>query len=572
MRLFVTKNKELRDFPSPLELPSIRVIHVHYPYHCCQFKKEKEKPLTTGINDDVISVDETGAFKWEIGLDMSNTLGSDNYTMQIGLEDEQDDSISGMDPVLVSGIGTQDLIPENDTVESDISSGDGLQVYPSYNGADKPLECTPEPDPFFPCDELMEFVPLRVGVWLVFLLALLGNAAVIAVIFVSKTKMDVSRFLICNLAFADLCMGVYLGLLAIVDLSTRGNFKKFAVEWQLSPGCKSAGFLAILSSESSVLTLATITIERYIAIKHALHVNKRMSLKSAIIIMACVWSFSMATATLPLANISSYTKFSICLPFETGDSGSLAFVTFLLVLNGTAFLVILTCYVLIYCSIKGSNAWNTNDFRVAKRMAVLVVTDFVCWAPITFLALTAAFGSTLIDLSTAKFLAVFIFPLNSCANPFLYAFFTKQFKSECILICKKVKDNQSLKTSRPLNQRRKFSLSAGFDSRRISGASSNNTSFRLDHSLEGLLNRLREQRRNSMPAAIRLCTATSDATVTTSLQPSALDSDKGKSTLSVPGASSKEPASTDDLELRKNLITSKEAPKKQVMIQKVTCV
>ena len=509
----------------------------------------------------------------------NNGLDFANYTTDLDLNgdamDYDDGEGSGLDPVLLSGIGTSDEVTwENSTAGPDTSSGDGYSFYTGLLGDDEPLECTPQPDPFFPCDELMESMALRVGVWLVFLLALLGNAAVIVVIIVSQTKMDVSRFLISNLAFADLCMGVYLGLLAIVDLSTHGNFKKYAVEWQLSPGCKSAGFLAVLSSESSVLTLAIITIERYIAIKHALHVNKRINLKNALIIMACVWTFSLVTAILPLANVSSYTKFSICLPFETGDTGSLAFVTFLLALNCLAFVVILTCYVLIYCSIKGSNAWNTNDFRVAKRMAVLVVTDFACWAPIAFLALTAAFGSTLVSLSSAKFFTVFVFPLNSCANPFLYAFFTKQFKNDCLLICKKVKDNQSLKNSRPVNLKRKFSLSLGNESRRPSAISSNNNSSRLDHSLEGLLSRLREQRRNSVPAAIRLCTAASDATVTTTLQHSASDCERAKSsnTLTVPGRSSKERTPSENLEQRRSLIALKESNNKRVIIQKVTCV
>ena len=56
-----------------------------------------------------------------------------------------------------------------------------------------------------------------------FLLAVLGNGAVLFVSICTKSKMDVTRFLICNLACSDLCMGVYLGFLAIVDASTLGK-------------------------------------------------------------------------------------------------------------------------------------------------------------------------------------------------------------------------------------------------------------------------------------------------------------------------------------------------------------
>ena len=42
---------------------------------------------------------------------------------------------------------------------------------------------------------------------------------------------------------------------------------------------QAAGFLGVLSSELSVFTLAVITLERNYAITHAMHLNKRLSLK-----------------------------------------------------------------------------------------------------------------------------------------------------------------------------------------------------------------------------------------------------------------------------------------------------
>ena len=87
-------------------------------------------------------------------------------------------------------------------------------------------------------------------------------------------------------------------------------------------------------------------------------------------------------------------------------------------------------------------AWNSNDSRIAKRMALLVFTDFICWAPIAFFALTAAGGVHLINLEQAKVFTVFILPLNSCCNPFLYAILTKQFKKDCVMICKAIEESR----------------------------------------------------------------------------------------------------------------------------------
>ena len=43
--------------------------------------------------------------------------------------------------------------------------------------------------------------------WIVFLLSLLGNGCVVIVLIASRSKMDVPRFLVCNLAMADFFMG-----------------------------------------------------------------------------------------------------------------------------------------------------------------------------------------------------------------------------------------------------------------------------------------------------------------------------------------------------------------------------
>ena len=108
----------------------------------------------------------------------------------------------------------------------------------------------------------------------------------------------------------------------------------------------------------------------------------------------------------------------------------------------------------MYCSIMGSNAWNSKDFRIAKRMAILVFTDFLCWAPIIFFSVTAAFGVDFIGLTEAKVLTIFVLPLNSCANPFLYAIFTKQFKRDCVKLCRRIEESSISRSLSNMNSRR----------------------------------------------------------------------------------------------------------------------
>lgn len=42
--------------------------------------------------------------------------------------------------------------------------------------------CSPTPDDFNPCEDIMSPVPLRVLIWIISILALLGNAAVLLVL------------------------------------------------------------------------------------------------------------------------------------------------------------------------------------------------------------------------------------------------------------------------------------------------------------------------------------------------------------------------------------------------------
>lgn len=44
--------------------------------------------------------------------------------------------------------------------------------------------------------------------------------------------MTVSKFLMVNLALADLCMGLYLLIIAAMDLHTIGDYFNYAIDWQ----------------------------------------------------------------------------------------------------------------------------------------------------------------------------------------------------------------------------------------------------------------------------------------------------------------------------------------------------
>ncbi|XP_062120985.1 LOW QUALITY PROTEIN: leucine-rich repeat-containing G-protein coupled receptor 5 [Drosophila sulfurigaster albostrigata] len=458
LHLKTFNNPKLREFPPPETFPRIQTLILSYAYHCCAFlplvamsaqrktSQVQEAVLFPSDADfDMTLWNTTMMNIWPQMYNLSKQLGasshelwdSPNYMTNYKFnEDLQQLPTGSQSPSSYM----EDYFESHDVSAPGTGFGFGTGLFSGISADDlQPgsVQCLPMPGPFLPCADLFDWWTLRCGVWVVFLLALLGNGTVVFVLVCSRSKMDVPRFLVCNLAAADFFMGIYLGILAIVDAATLGEFRMFAIPWQMSLLCQLAGFLAVLSSELSVYTLAVITLERNYAITHAIHLNKRLSLRQAGYIMSVGWIFALMMALLPLLGVSDYRKFAVCLPFETTTGpASLTYVISLMFINGCAFLTLMGCYLKMYWAIRGSQAWNTNDSRIAKRMALLVFTDFLCWSPIAFFSITAIFGLQLISLEQAKIFTVFVLPLNSCCNPFLYAIMTKQFKKDCVTLCK----------------------------------------------------------------------------------------------------------------------------------------
>uniref|UniRef100_A0A8C5NCC0 Lutropin-choriogonadotropic hormone receptor-like n=1 Tax=Gouania willdenowi TaxID=441366 RepID=A0A8C5NCC0_GOUWI len=297
------------------------------------------------------------------------------------------------------------------------------------------VKCEPKQDAFNPCEDLLGFSFLRWLTWIITIFAVAGNLAVLVILLISHRKLTISRFLMCNLAFADLCMGLYLMLIAFMDHHSRHEYYNHATDWQTGPGCGVAGFLTVFSSELSVYTLTVISLERWHTITNAMRVNKRLRMHHVAAMMGTGWGFSLVVALLPLVGVSSYSKVSVCLPMDIDTLGSQLYVVVTLILNVVAFLVVCYCYICIYLSVHNpEHSTRHGDTKIAKRMAVLIFTDFLCMAPISFFAISAALYMPLITVSHSKILLILFYPINSLCNPFLYTIFTRAFRKDMYLL------------------------------------------------------------------------------------------------------------------------------------------
>ncbi|XP_062858537.1 thyrotropin receptor [Trichomycterus rosablanca] len=397
-----------------------------YPSHCCAFKNLKKKK---GYLDYIIcnlTAIYDQSHKRSVGIPKRSAAQSD-----------MDKDIDSSDPTFRGHY--QAYFEEHLT-----SWGDMIQDFDSYYDYvvcedGQSVTCSPAPDDFNPCEDIMGFSFLRVSVWFVSTLAVLGNSLVLFILLTSRYKFSVSRFLMCHLAFADLCMGIYLLFIASVDIYTQSEYYNHAINWQTGPGCTLAGFFSIFASELSVYTLTTITLERWYAISFAMRLDRKIRLSHAVVVMLGGWLFCLMLALMPVLGVSSYQKVSICLPMDTQNLVAQVYILFVLVFNIVAFVIICASYIKIYCAVHKPNySSSRKDTNIAKRMAVLIFTDFLCMAPISFYAVSAAIDHPLITVSNSKILLVLFYPLNSCANPFLYAIFTKTFRGDVFILLSKV--------------------------------------------------------------------------------------------------------------------------------------
>lgn len=84
-----------------------------------------------------------------------------------------------------------------------------------------------------PCEDILGATWLRVAAWFVSCASVIGNLLVVIVLLQSsRCPIPVSKFLMVNLALADLCMGIYLFLIVGMDVNTIGVYFNYAIDWQ----------------------------------------------------------------------------------------------------------------------------------------------------------------------------------------------------------------------------------------------------------------------------------------------------------------------------------------------------
>uniref|UniRef100_A0A8C7FER4 Apelin receptor b n=1 Tax=Oncorhynchus kisutch TaxID=8019 RepID=A0A8C7FER4_ONCKI len=283
---------------------------------------------------------------------------------------------------------------------------------------------------------------------LIFILGLSGNGVVIFTVWRAQAKRRSADIYIGNLAMADLTFVLTLPLWAV--------YTALGYHWPFGVAlCKISSYVVLLNMYASVFCLTAMSFDRYLAIVHSLSSTQLRTRGHMQASLTAIWLLSglLAAPTLIFRTtkedessdlISCGMDFSLQKEsmWIAGLSISSSALGFLL-----PFLAMMVCYCFIGCTVtRHFNSLRKEDQRkrrLLKIITTLVVVFAACWMPFHVLKSADALSYLNLAPNTCAFLRFLLLAhpyatclayVNSCLNPFLYAFFDLRFRSQCLCL------------------------------------------------------------------------------------------------------------------------------------------
>ncbi|XP_059166427.1 G-protein coupled receptor GRL101-like [Physella acuta] len=334
--------------------------------------------------------------------------------------------------------GFKDCPRGDDEINCHIECPNGAYCTAGVLGPNIPVEkCESNDKSISSCTHLIRGVSMRIILWAIGLMALLGNVFALAyrMIWDRKVLHTVYGQSVSNLCISDMIMGFYLIVIGVADEVYRDNYFAHEEEWQYGVVCQVAGFLSTLSSEVTTFFICLITLDRYLTLRFQTGKYRFTTrTKRASIILSWLLGFTLALVPVLCSEWGIFTSNSMCLafPLDTAVSGGRYYaVALFLGLNFVLFLYIMVGQILILRSLSArryvstfstvNNSRRIQDVLVARQLSLVAVTNFLAWVPVQIMGTLALAGIELDD-DVYVWTAVFVLPLNSALNPLIYSF------------------------------------------------------------------------------------------------------------------------------------------------------
>ena len=173
---------------------------------------------------------------------------------------------------------------------------------------------------FSSCSHLVRLQLHRTCLWVMAILSFVGNVCCLVFRYlpgqnIKSVSVDMFMF---NLGLANLVMGIYLSTIVVADLHFRGNFLQHERNWVASLSCRTAAFLALVSSDASRLIVFLLSIDRLVVVILA---SLRFHVRS--VWLTCLISLvivALLNSPFLVSVVDGNTMTNLCLPVPTLES------------------------------------------------------------------------------------------------------------------------------------------------------------------------------------------------------------------------------------------------------------
>nr|DAA64484.1 TPA_inf: CCAP-like G protein-coupled receptor 1 [Tribolium castaneum] len=273
--------------------------------------------------------------------------------------------------------------------------------------------------------------------WVLFTMIVLGNSAVLVALLVSKSRKSRMNFFICQLAIADLAVG-------LISVSTDIAWRITVAWYAGNVLCKIIRFLQAVVTYSSTYVLVALSIDRYDAITHPMNFSGSWKRARVLVMLAWLLSILFSLPTVFLFEEKQVQSMPQCwIDLQTWQWK--VYITLVaLVLFVFPALIISACYAVIVRTI-----WSKSKLlipvghipirqcdsrgiiprakiKTVKMTLVIVFVFVLCWSPYIVFDLLQVYGhipKTQTNIAIATLIQS-LAPLNSAANPVIYCLFS----------------------------------------------------------------------------------------------------------------------------------------------------
>ncbi|XP_055323511.1 pyrokinin-1 receptor-like [Sitodiplosis mosellana] len=336
---------------------------------------------------------------------------------------------------------TNDSYPIGNMI-SELNSSDLILDGGGFGNATTPLDANNvirfEPEP------LAVLILVTMCYSFIFVAGLLGNVITCAVIYRNKSMHTATNYYLFNLAISDLIL-----LLSGMPQDTYNIW--FPHNYRFTHTiCILQGLLSETSTNATVLTIASFTIERYIAICHPFRQHTMSKLSRAVKFIMGVWivAFCFAIPQAIQFGVVSINGGHSCTVQNILVEHAFEISSFMFFVGPMTLICVL--YVLIGIKLRNSktlqgitrdsceiNRSISGQTRIIRMLIAVAVAFFLCWAPFHSQRLMAVYGKSSRPTSelfrniytVLTYVSGVLYFMSTCINPLLYSIMSHKFRN-----------------------------------------------------------------------------------------------------------------------------------------------